>query len=90
MSYSELRLCSGRAAFEAIPTPRRSVDLAKLRSRLESEGVPVIDARVMLIAGNRQEVTIGRDGRILIKIPRRAEADRLFERVRTWIDDVPG
>ncbi len=87
MSYSALRLCSGRSAFEAIPTPRRSLDLAEVRGRLRSEGIPVIDARVMLIAGDRQEVTIGRDGRILIKIPRAEEAQRLFERVLRWIGE---
>jgi hypothetical protein len=86
VSYSALRLCSGRSAFEAIPTPRLTLDLAKVRARIQAEGVPVIDARVMLIAGDRQEVTIGRDGRILIKLSREAEADRLLERVRAWID----
>jgi hypothetical protein len=86
VSYSALRLCSGRSAFEAIPDPRLSLDLAHVRARIQAEGVPVIDARVMLIAGKRQEVTIGRDGRILLKVPRAAEADRLFERVLGWID----
>ena len=40
----------------------------------------------MLIAGTRQEVTIGRDGRILIKLAQQADADRLFDRVQGWID----
>ena len=86
MSYSALKLCSGRSAYEAIPTPRRSLDLARFGPGSESEGVPVIDARVMLIAGTRQEVTIGRDGRILIKLAQQADADRLFDRVQGWID----
>jgi hypothetical protein len=88
VSYSALRLCSGRSAFEAVPRPRRSLDLAEVQARLRSEGVPVIDARVMLIAGERQEVTIGRDGRILIKIPEAEEAQRLFERVLGWIGEA--
>ena len=89
MSYSSLRLCSGRSAFEAIPNPRLALDLGRVRARIEADGVPVIDARVMLIAGRRQEVTIGRDGRVLIKLRQEAEADRLFRRVLGWIERPP-
>ena len=86
MSYSGLRLCSGRAAFEAVPRPRVSLDLVRVRGRIEAEGVPVIDARVMLIAGERQEVTIDRDGRILIKLPKQEDADRVFRKARAWVE----
>lgn len=88
MSYSALKLCSGRSAFEALPNPRLVLDLPKLKRRIQSEGVPVIDARVMLIAGRAQEVTIGRDGRILLKVRSETAAGQLFERVRAWIDDA--
>jgi hypothetical protein len=53
---------------------------------LEAEGVPVIDARVMLIARFDREVTIARDGRLLIKSADATEADRLFARVRRLVD----
>lgn len=81
MSYASLQLCSGRAAYEAIPTPRLRLDLARLRERLEAAGAEVTDARVMLIAKWERELTIARDGRILIKSADPAEARRLFERV---------
>jgi len=86
VTYSTLRLCSGRAAYEAIPQPRLSLDLGRIRRKLEAEGVPVIDARVMLIARFDREVTIARDGRLLIKSADATEADRLFARVRRLVD----
>ncbi len=90
MTYSELRLCSNRAAFEAIPNPRRPVDLSAVRARIDSEGVPVIDARVMLIAGDAQEVTISRDGRILIKLKDADAARRMFVRALAWVEGSTG
>jgi len=86
VTYSTLRLCQGRAAFEAVPIPRRSLDLRRLRERLERDGVPVVDARVMLIARFEREVTIGRDGRILVKSGDASEAARLFDRVRSLVE----
>jgi hypothetical protein len=86
VTYTTLRLCSGRAAYEAIPHPRLSLDLARIRRRLEAEGVPVIDARVMLIAQLGREVTIARDGRVLIKSSDGSEAERLFARVRRVVE----
>jgi len=81
VSYSTLRLCQGRAAYEAVPEPRRRLDLGRLRARWEAQGVPVVDARVMLIARLEHEVTVSRDGRILIKTADRAVAERLLGRV---------
>jgi len=86
VTYSTLRLCSGRAAYEAVPYPRLSLDLGRVRRQLELEGVPVTDARVMLIARFEREVTIARDGRLLIKSTDATEADRLFARVRRLVE----
>ncbi|HEV2428730.1 MAG TPA: hypothetical protein VGV64_02655 [Thermoplasmata archaeon] len=80
MTYTTLKLCSGRAAYEAFPHPRRSIDLGKVRARIEREGIEVTDARVMLIARHEPEVTIGRDGRLLVKTPDPVLAQRVFER----------
>ncbi|MCI4348687.1 MAG: hypothetical protein L3J93_00480 [Thermoplasmata archaeon] len=85
MTYSSLRLCSGRAAYESVPTPRRSLDLAKIRHRLEADGVVVVDARVLLIARLEREVTIARDGRILIKSADAREAERLLAQVLSLV-----
>ena len=78
MGYETLRLCTGRSAFEAIPSPRLQLDLRRARERLESEGIAVTDARVMLIAKLAAEVTLGRDGRVLIKTGDPKQADAVF------------
>jgi hypothetical protein len=76
--YETVRLCSGGGAFEAVPRPKLSIDLAWARSRLEAVGVPVTDARVLLIVRLAQELTLSRDGRVLIKTRDPGEADRLL------------
>lgn len=81
--YTTVRLCSGGGGFEAIPQPRTPVDLAAARERLEASGVPVVDARVMLIAKLEREVTISRDGRILVKTRASEEAERVLRDVCT-------
>jgi hypothetical protein len=86
VTYSSLRLCSGRAAFESVPTPRRSLDLPRIRRRLEAHGVQVVDARVLLIARLAREVTIARDGRILIKSTDAREAERLLGEVLALVE----
>jgi hypothetical protein len=82
VSYSTVRLCSGGGAYEAIPEPKLHLDLLALKARLEAERIPVIDARVMLIVALEREVTISRDGRILIKSRDPAQAKKLFEELK--------
>jgi hypothetical protein len=79
--YATMRLCSGGGGFEAIPHPRSPLDLAAARRVLEAAGVPVVDARVMLIAKLDREVTIARDGRILVKTRAPEEAERVLRDV---------
>jgi len=81
VTYHTLRVCSNRGAFEAVPNGDGVLDLASVRARIEATGVSVLDCRVMLIAQMGREVTIGRDGRILIKTRDRAEAERILEQV---------
>jgi len=57
--------------------------LVAVRAALEANGIPVIDARVMLIAKLAQEVTLSHDGRVLIKSPDGAVAERLFSEFRS-------
>ncbi|MCI4363192.1 MAG: hypothetical protein L3K13_02680 [Thermoplasmata archaeon] len=78
MTYSTVRLCSGGGSFEAIPTPKLALDLGRARKELEAAGVSVVDARVMLIARLEKEVTLARDGRILIKTTDPVVADRIL------------
>jgi hypothetical protein len=67
VTYSTVRLCSSRGAYEAIPQPRLSLDLSAVRRQLEGQSVPVRDARVMLIVQLAREVTLAQDGRVMIK-----------------------
>jgi hypothetical protein len=81
MRYATVQLCSGGGGFEAVPHPRAPIDLRAARARLEASGVLVVDARVMLIVRLEREVTVSRDGRILIKTRNAAEAERIFAEV---------
>lgn len=85
MGYYSLRLCAGGGAFEAVPAPRLSLDLRRVKDTLEAHQVPVVDARVMLIAQLGQEVTLSRDGRVLIKTRDSALAAVTFERLRAML-----
>jgi len=84
--YETVRLCSGKGSYEALPRRDCTFDLERARHLLESEGIPVIDARVMLIVSTQPEMTVSRNGRILIKTrdPHEAERalDSLLERLR--------
>ncbi len=84
--YRALKLCAQGGGYEAIPEPAKRLDLHQLRLRLESEGVNVVDARVMLIARLPPEVTIGRSGRLLFKTPDPEEAGRALQRLVPLVD----
>jgi hypothetical protein len=75
-----MRLCASGGAYEAVPRPRLALDLASMRARLEAKGIRVVDARVMLILALEREVTLSRDGRILVKTRDPAEAERVLAR----------
>jgi len=80
--YRRLRLCSNSGGYEAIPEPQSPLDLRSVKAVLEKEGIPVLDARVMLIASLDPEVTISRAGRLLFKTQDARAAERAFERLR--------
>ncbi len=77
--YRTLEVCSNRGGFETVPDPPRPVDLVDARHRLETAGIAVVDARVMLIAALEAEVTISRNGRLLFKTGDRALAERTLD-----------
>jgi hypothetical protein len=83
--YRRLRLCSNNGGYEAIPEPPRPLDLRLAKTALESAGVRVVDARVMLIASMDPEVTISRGGRLLFKTRDAHVAERAFERLRSLL-----
>jgi len=87
--YRRLRLCSNRGGYEAVAEPPHPIDLAAAKTRLEAAGIPVVDARVMLIASLEADVTISRAGRLLFKTHDVDEAERAFARVRSILG-LPG
>jgi hypothetical protein len=86
--YRTLRLCSNGGGIEAVPDPPRRIDLARVRTALEREGIRVVDARVMLIAGSDPEVTISQNGRLLFKTSDAAAADRAFARFLPLVESA--
>jgi hypothetical protein len=67
VSYRTLQLCSSSGAYEAIPEPKLRLDLGAARRTLEGAGRQVLDARVMLIVQGEPEITLLRDGKIVVK-----------------------
>jgi hypothetical protein len=84
--YRTVRLCSSGGGYEAVPESPRRLDLARVRAGLERAGVPVVDARVMLIAALESEVTISQSGRLLFKTADAARAERLLTRLRPLLE----
>jgi hypothetical protein len=84
--YRALRLCSNSGGYEAIPEFRRVLDLGQVRARLEAAGIPVLDARVMLIATLPPEVTISRSGRLLFKTTDERGARNALDRLLSLAD----
>ena len=87
--YRALRLCSNHGGFEAVPDRPRPLDLARVKSLLERDGIAVVDARVLLIVSLETEVTISRSGRLLFKTKDRGAADRAWGRLRSLLG-LPG
>ncbi len=86
--YRTLRLCANGGGYEAVPNREDRVDLPRLRDALAGSGVEVVDARVMLIARLEAETTISQRGRILIKTPDAALAQRTLARLLGVLDTV--
>lgn len=80
--YRRLKLCSDRGGYEAVATPPHPLDLRAVKAALDAAAIPVIDARVMLIASLDSEVTISRAGRLLFKTRDARLAEREFDRLR--------
>jgi hypothetical protein len=66
-----IRLCSDKAAYEAVPTRRLKVDLRRLRASLEHGGDCEIAlwTRQLMVVKQRDtsEITIVDDGRLIIR-----------------------
>jgi hypothetical protein len=86
VKYSQVRLCSGKGAFEAIPSRRARVDLPAIRDLLQATGREVVDARVMLIIRGQPEITIAADGRLVFKTQDAGEAQRAFQGILALLE----
>jgi hypothetical protein len=66
-----IRLCSDKAAYEAVPTRRLKVDLTKLRCSLERGGhceITFWTRQLMVVRqSDATEITIVDDGRLIIR-----------------------
>lgn len=84
--YKEIRLCSGKGSYEAIPIRKLKLDLEALKAEFESDGKEVLDARVMLIVSGNPEVTVMRDGRLLIKSRDESVALATVDTLKTMVE----
>ena len=75
-----VRLCSDKAAYEAVPKSRLKVDLARLRRSLESGGnceITLWTRQLMVVKKtDATEITIVDDGRLIIRNVADEEAAR--------------
>jgi len=75
-----VRLCSDKAAYEAVPKSRLKVDLARLRRSLESGGnceITLWTRQLMVMKRtDATEITIVSDGRLIIRNVADEEAAR--------------
>ena len=84
-----LTLCSNRGGYEAVPERSTHLDLTGVRTLLESAGIPLVDARVMLIASLEAETTISASGRLLFKTRDGAVAARALAQLRRLLGADP-
>jgi len=81
-----IRLCSDRAAYEAVPKKRFRVDIASLKLSLESSGdyeIAVCTPQLIVVKRrDATEVTIVDDGRMIIRnVADRDAAQRIAETI---------
>ncbi|HMA04467.1 MAG TPA: hypothetical protein VKO45_00925 [Methanomicrobiales archaeon] len=87
--YSILKPCKTTAAFEAIPRGHFQLDLALCEKILGKSCTVVANAGVLLIVRDRCEVTIHRDGRLLLKTGSEEVARDQAERIAGWLEGTP-
>ena len=87
--YSVLKPCRTTAAFEAIPRERIRLDLGLCAEILGKTCTIVADAGVLLIVSDRCEVSIHRDGRLILKTGSEEVAREQAERIAAWLDGSP-
>jgi len=84
--YSLLKPCKTTAAIEAMPRERLSLDLDLCEEILKENCTIVANAGVMLIVNDRCEVSIHKDGRLILKTDSPELAGEQAGRIAGWIE----
>ena len=87
--YSLLKPCKTSAAFEAIPRERLGLDLDRCEKILLPLCAIVAHAGVLLIVHDRCEVSIHRDGRLILKTDSHDLAFEQAGRIAGWLEGPP-
>ncbi len=87
--YSLLKPCRTTAAFEAIPRERLSLDLDRCEEILGAACTIIANAGVLLVVSDRCEVSIHRDGRLVLKTGSEELAREQAGRIAGWLDGTP-
>ena len=84
--YSLLKPCKTYAAFEAIPRERFGLDLDRCEEILRPVCTIVAHAGVLLIVNDRCEVSIHKDGRLILKTDSQDLATEQAGRIAGWLE----
>jgi len=87
--YSLLKPCKTTAAIEAIPKERLTLDLDLCEEIFQKHCTIVANAGVMLIVSDRCEVSIHKDGRLILKTDNADLAADQAGRIAGWLDGTP-
>jgi len=87
--YSLLKPCKTTAAIEAIPRERLALDIDLCEEILKTNCTIVANAGVMLIVSDRCEVSIHKDGRLILKTDSMELATDQAGRIAGWIEGTP-
>lgn len=87
--YSVLKPCKTSAAFEAIPRERLQLDLDRCEEILRPVCTIVANAGVLLIVSDLCEVSIHKDGRLILKTDSETCASEQAGRIAGWIEESP-
>jgi hypothetical protein len=84
--YSLLKPCKTSAAFEAIPRERLSLNLDLCEEILKPVCTIVAHAGILLIVSDRCEVSIHKDGRLILKTDSGDLARDQAGRIAGWLE----
>jgi hypothetical protein len=87
--YSLLKPCKTSAAYEAIPREHFSLDLDLCEEVLKKVCTIVAHAGILLIVSDRCEVSIHKDGRLILKTDSKELASEQAGRIAGWLEGTP-